>query len=82
MCPSAPPFCSKLRIARKALVHPYIMTFRHSSGGRGSTAQRVLTMYSTIYGNEYGNVALGNSWGGLKLDLGNFNTEFFEGRNR
>jgi hypothetical protein len=57
------------------------MTFRRSSGGRGSTAQRVLTMYSTIYGNVYGNVALGNSLGGLKLDLGNFNTEFFEGRN-
>jgi len=62
MCPSAPPFCSKLRIARKALFHPYIMTFRRSSGGSGSTAQRVVTMYSTIYGNVYGNVALGNSW--------------------
>jgi hypothetical protein len=49
-------------MARKALFHPSIMTFRRSSGGRGLTAQRVLTMYSTIYGNEYGNVALGNSW--------------------
>src|ERR1700730_17773278 len=38
------------------------MTFRRSSGGRGTTAQRVLTMYSTIYGNMYGNVTLGNSW--------------------
>ena len=48
----------------------------------GLDGSRVLTMYSTIYGNVYGNVALGNSLRGLKLDLGNFNTEFFEGRNR
>ena len=49
---------------------------------KGLDGSRVLTMYSTIYRNVYGNVALGNSLGGLKLDPGNFNTEFFEGRNR
>jgi hypothetical protein len=48
----------------------------------GLDGSRVLTMYSTIYGNVYGSVALGNSLRGLKLDLGNFNAEFFEGRNR
>jgi hypothetical protein len=48
----------------------------------GLDGSSVLTMYSTIYGNVYGNVALGNSLRGLKLDLGNCNTEFFEGRNR
>jgi len=39
-------------------------------------------MYSTIYGNVFGNVAPGQFLSGLKLDLGNVNTEFFEGRNR
>jgi len=35
-----------------------------------------------VEANVYGNVALGNSLSGLKLNPGNFNTEFFEGRNR
>jgi hypothetical protein len=82
MRPSAPPFCSKLGIARKALFHsiyhdlPPLFWLQGLDGSASvdNVFDDLLKRVRQCGPEQF--------LGGLKLDLGNFNTEFFEGRNR